>query len=91
VVLRDKTARAAILGFVLFWSGSGWAVLHEYLLKRKDPPGWIMDREFYPPGAFLARLGWLLFLIATVMAIGRIAYWGVSKLRSRPHAPSTNI
>jgi len=31
-------------------------------------------------------LGWLLFLIATVMAIGRIAYWGVSKLRSRPHA-----
>jgi hypothetical protein len=61
--------------------------LHEYFLKRQDPPGWIMDREFYPPGAFLARLGLLLFLIA----VARIAYWGVSKLISRADAPSTNV
>ena len=74
----SKPAKATLLGFVAFVVGLAWAALHEYVAKQSDPPGWIMDREFYPPAAILARFGLFVFLIAGLYGVGRFIYHGIS-------------
>jgi hypothetical protein len=78
-MLRSRTTRAAAFGFVLYWVGVGWAMLHGYVAKRHDPPGWIVDRGLYQPAVILSWIGVLVFLIAS--AVG-IAGWTYRRIRS---------
>ena len=74
----STTSKSAMLGFSAFVAGIAWAELHAHLAKRDDPPGWIMDREFYPPAAFLARIGFLVFVISVLFSVGRAIYRRIS-------------
>ena len=78
-MLRSRAAKAAAFGFVLYLVGVGWAMLHDHLAKRHDPPGWIVDRGLYQPAVILSWIGVLIILIAS--AIG-IASWVRRRVRS---------
>ena len=76
---------SAVFGFLCFWIGVGWAAIHEHIQKRTDPPGWIFDRAPYEPALILAKIGLLVFLVATTIGIARLVSNGIFRLiRKRP-------
>lgn len=73
-MLHSKTAIAATVGLVLFVAGLGWGAVYDHLQKLNDPPGWIMDRPFYPPAGIMANVGFYLFGLAVLFGIVRWIY-----------------
>ena len=82
-MVRRKNLWFAILGFLCFWAGVGWAMLHEHIQKRADPPGWIIDRAPYEPALMLAKVGLVIFVAAMIIGIARLLTHGVLRLIHR--------
>jgi cytochrome c biogenesis factor len=64
--MRFSAGRLSLVGLALYVGGILWAFTREQLLKRSDPPGWIVDRAYYEPAMVLSWIG-AIVLIATVV------------------------
>lgn len=68
-----------LLGLSMMVLGDLWGVIHEYLAKRNDPPGWVVDRYPYQPAVLVAWLG-LLILAGTLLVLSaKFIYKRISK------------
>ncbi len=83
-MLRTKAAKTAVVGLILFVVGLAWGTVYEYSEKLKDPPGWIMDRQFYPPATTLAHLGICVFTLGALFGMARWIYGRVHAAISSP-------
>jgi hypothetical protein len=82
----SKISKVAGVGFISFWVGIAWGLLHEYIYPYHHPPLSItFDREYYRPASVLSRIGLLAFVVFTVFGISRWVYRRISGF------PSTNI
>jgi hypothetical protein len=82
--LRVTAIKSAISGFATFWIGIAWIAVHEHLVKRTDPQGWIVDREIYQPAAITAWCGLIVFMAASAWSI---VFWIACLLRKHFSAP----
>lgn len=79
----SRTVKTALCGLLAFALGVVWMAVHEYVAKRTDPPGWIVDRPVYQPAAALSWIGWVVFLIASLLCI---AHWAFRRGVPRKHS-----
>ena len=73
-MFRSRTAKTALGGLLAFSLGIAWIAAHEYIEKRTDPPGWIIDGPVYQPAAALSWVGLAMFLIASLLCIAQFVF-----------------
>jgi hypothetical protein len=69
---RDSEDGAGRL--LAFFLGIAWIAAHEYIEKRTDPPGWIIDRPVYQPAVALSWVGLVVFLITSLLCIAQYVF-----------------
>ena len=82
-VRRSKNLWIAVIGFLCFWIGVGWGVIHEHFQKRLDPPGWIFDRAPYEPALMVSKVGLVVFLAASIVGVARLITASIFRLTRR--------